>query len=492
MQFIIKKAIFIALSLSLVSNLSINTISPVYAESKKVSLAIIDFDNNSGITEWEYMEKGIPRILIANLAKNKGLKVLEREKLESALKELKFSQTGYVDPETARKLGKITGADYALYGSITRFGNGSRTTIVVDASIVEIQTGEIKYVESVRGNDENAIINLIDKLSVMILNDLIPNDEIVTSTNYKNKNDSIKSSVSDFNIAFTAFEKKNRQIYLSNDNGVVYKITDSKEDNFSPKWSPDKTKLAFVNSKYGISVYSLKTGLISKFSEKVVKDDSPIWSPDSKKVVFMTKEGSNYAIYSGNSDGSGIKPITPEKVDVDSFDVSKNGQIVYSGSKGKKYQLFITDLEGSSFDQITRDGNNLSPSWSPDGNNIAFISDRDGYERVHLTDLSGSEAIPLTKGKFDEDKPVWSSDGRKIAFTTIIKKKGKVSVVNSDGSSQKILINDDSDNYDLTWIPNSNEIAFTYNGNIYTINSDGGAKSMLSIPAEDKEEPVWK
>jgi Tol biopolymer transport system component len=109
-----------------------------------------------------------------------------------------------------------------------------------------------------------------------------------------------------------------------------------------------------------------------------------------------------------------------------------------------------------------------------------------------LTDLSGSEAIPLTKGKFDEDKPVWSSDGRKIAFTTIIKKKGKVSVVNSDGGSQKILINDDSDNYDLTWIPNSNEIAFTYNGNIYTINSDGGAKSMLSIPAEDKEEPVWK
>lgn len=488
MKKLIKKALFIAISLSIVPSVSIMDISPVYANAKKVSLAIIDFDNNSGINEWEYMEKGIPRILVANLAKNKGLKVLERDKLESALKELKFSQTGFVDPETARKLGKITGADFALYGSITRFGAGNRTTIVVDASIVDIQTGEIKYVESVRGNDENAIINLIDKLSVMILNDLVPNENIVNDPTYLN---STKSAISDFNIAFTAIDKKYRQIFLANENGIVYKITDSKEDNFSPVWSPDRTKIAFVSSKFGVSVYNLKNGVVTKFSKKPVKDESPIWTHDTKKVVFLTKEGNHYAIYSGNSDGSNVKAISPEKVDVDSFDVSKKGNIVYSGSKGKKYQLFLTDIEGSFFDQITNDGNNISPVFSPDGKNIAFISDRDGYERLHLTDSEGSEAIPLTKGKYDEEHPVFSPDGTKIAYTTIIKKRGKVSVVNSDGSNQRILINDDSDNYDLTWA-SSQDIAFTYNGNIYTINSQGGAKTMLTIPAEDKEEAVWK
>jgi TolB-like protein len=68
----------------------------------------------------------------------KHFKVVERAQLEKALKELKISATGLMDPEDAKKLGKMLGAGYMIVGSVSE----ERGTVSVDARLVAIETGE--------------------------------------------------------------------------------------------------------------------------------------------------------------------------------------------------------------------------------------------------------------------------------------------------------------------------------------------------------------
>jgi TolB-like protein len=66
--------------------------------------------------------------------------LIEREQIEKIFKEKKFTQTGEVDAETARELGKILGVDYLLIGSVSKLDQ----TFEIDARIVDVQTGKIE------------------------------------------------------------------------------------------------------------------------------------------------------------------------------------------------------------------------------------------------------------------------------------------------------------------------------------------------------------
>jgi len=53
-------------------------------------------------------------------------------------------------------------------------------------------------------------------------------------------------------------------------------------------------------------------------------------------------------------------------------------------------QIWMVPVEGGEPRQITRDGNNERPRWSPDSKRIAFISSRGGSPQVWLMHAGGS------------------------------------------------------------------------------------------------------
>ena len=115
------------------------------------TIAISYFDNSSGDAKYNALSKGIADMLITDLSKIKGVTIVEREKLEKLIQEIKLGQSKYFDPTTAQKLGKGLGAQNILTGSFYILDN----TIRMDARLIDVQTGGIIFAEQVSGNKNN-------------------------------------------------------------------------------------------------------------------------------------------------------------------------------------------------------------------------------------------------------------------------------------------------------------------------------------------------
>lgn len=89
--------------------------------------------------------------LIVAFIDQKRFNIVEREKLESLLRELKLSQTELVDPAAASKLGKITAADAILIGTIYE----TKNSIEVLTRIVDTETSEIIASEDIFDEDKS-------------------------------------------------------------------------------------------------------------------------------------------------------------------------------------------------------------------------------------------------------------------------------------------------------------------------------------------------
>src|SRR3989442_14685179 len=100
-------------------------LAPVPALAQK-RVAISYFDNNSKDKAWDPIQKGLADMLITDLSQLKSVQIVEREKLNSILDELKLQQSKYIDPATAVKIGRGAGAQYLLTGGYEFDGEAMR------------------------------------------------------------------------------------------------------------------------------------------------------------------------------------------------------------------------------------------------------------------------------------------------------------------------------------------------------------------------------
>ena len=88
----------------------------------KPRVAVLYFDANTTDPDLTAFTKGLAALLITDFTANPGLQVLERERLEDALKELNLGETRYADKSTFARLGKVLGAEYLVIGSLVCMG----------------------------------------------------------------------------------------------------------------------------------------------------------------------------------------------------------------------------------------------------------------------------------------------------------------------------------------------------------------------------------
>ncbi len=97
-------------------------------QSGRSSVGVADFTDVSGnVTE-------LGRFLAEEFAigldgTGAGFRLVDRNHLTSLLKEHNLSTTGLIDPQTARKLGRIAGVDVIVTGFLTPFGDDVHLTV---------------------------------------------------------------------------------------------------------------------------------------------------------------------------------------------------------------------------------------------------------------------------------------------------------------------------------------------------------------------------
>ena len=129
---------------------------------RRASIAVLDFTVTPLIdpTTWAPLAKGLPQMMMTELSVNPDLRLVERDRLQAALDELKLTQSALVDANTAQRVGKIIGAKYMLYGNTTVTPDKK---LRFDLHAFEVETTLHKYDERLVGKAEN-LLELVGQL----------------------------------------------------------------------------------------------------------------------------------------------------------------------------------------------------------------------------------------------------------------------------------------------------------------------------------------
>lgn len=110
-------------------------------------VAILYFDNSGGEASMDKLKKGLADMMITDLSNIRMLNIVERDKLESILKEQKLNNSKEFDPSTASKVGKLLGAQIILTGGYFEMMGALR----IDARFIDVETGKILKSDGVDG-----------------------------------------------------------------------------------------------------------------------------------------------------------------------------------------------------------------------------------------------------------------------------------------------------------------------------------------------------
>ena len=127
-------------------------------------------------------------------------------------------------------------------------------------------------------------------------------------------------------------------------------------------------------------------------------------------------------------------------------------------------QIFVYDLSGErEIRQLTFDGNNTHPTWTPDGQWITYPSDRDGKLRIYRQRADGrGVAEPLTdpaEGK-SHYLPAWTPDGERLAYTERGVDGEDIWIVAVPDGTPELLVGGAGDQFGIAFAPNGEALAY--------------------------------
>lgn len=168
-----------------------------------------------------------------------------------------------------------------------------------------------------------------------------------------------------------------------------------------PSWNPMGNRLAFGSTRFGDGrsrVYLIWADGNGNTTELGLGKD-PAWHPTQDLIVMNGTDGAGGApgLWLISPDGSGRTQLTDNGNDQRPTWTPDGRSVVFmSNGRDDNWEVYRLDLDSGAVTRLTwhtaQDG---LPTVSPDGRYVAFMSDRDGYWRLWFVPIEGGEAQPL-------------------------------------------------------------------------------------------------
>jgi TolB-like protein len=131
----------------------------------KPRVAVLYFENLSqDQNSLAPLPKGLCAMMIAELHTQDSYDLVERERIEDVLSELRRTRTRAFDPTQVAEIGRLVGAHYLVFGSFFELSG----TLRIDARLVDVETGITRCSGGVNGRSQD-ITHMIADLSNLLV-----------------------------------------------------------------------------------------------------------------------------------------------------------------------------------------------------------------------------------------------------------------------------------------------------------------------------------
>jgi WD40 repeat protein/uncharacterized caspase-like protein len=148
--------------------------NPLFSFNQSTSLAILDLD---AIGVAQPLAQSVSEQVRARVTGTPNLRLIERQRIEKVLNEIKLQQTGQTNPVTAARIGKILNISKISFGSLSRLGQ----SLTITLQLVDVQTAAIEGIRQIVCNN-CAEEDLLETVAVL-QPALVPSDQPSLTSN---------------------------------------------------------------------------------------------------------------------------------------------------------------------------------------------------------------------------------------------------------------------------------------------------------------------
>ena len=191
---------------------------------------------------------------------------------------------------------------------------------------------------------------------------------------------------------------------------------------YSPMLSPDGRRLAVdADDPADIWVYELERAVRTRITFDPGFDSTPVWSPDGTRIAYVNEASSrnSYRIMVTNASGIGEAEVLLEDPrDLTTSSWSRDGKfLLYHVTDPNTEDVWVLPMEGERkpFAFLTGPYFEREAVFSPDGKWVAYMSTESGLEEVYVTNFPERNRkwqVSIGEG----DRPRWSADGKRIYY----------------------------------------------------------------------------
>jgi Tol biopolymer transport system component len=169
-------------------------------------------------------------------------------------------------------------------------------------------------------------------------------------------------------------------------------------------------------------VFDLVEGRLQRLTFDANQDNqSPIWSPDGTRIAFASHRGNRWGVYTKLADGTGAEELITESESIKApMSWSPDGKLILYNQIGKSGDIWAVPVTGDkkAFPVLESAADETFPQVSPDGKWLAYQSNETGRGEIYI------RPFPEGPGKWQVSTdggavPRWRRDGKELYFFTV-------------------------------------------------------------------------